>query len=72
MWIKIDENLIPKNSIGGWNWFGEIEHATSPPDKEHTYIFKLYALDTILDSGRGSTKTDVETSIQSHVILKHN
>ena len=43
---KIDENSIPKNSIEGETDFGEIGYGgPAPPDKEHTYIFKLYALD---------------------------
>ena len=66
---KIDENSIPQNSIQGETDFGEIGYGgPAPPDKEHTYIFKLYALDTILDLSKGSTKTDVETSMQGHII----
>ena len=66
---KIDENTIPENSIAGETDFGEIGYGgPAPPDKEHTYIFKLYALDTILELGNGSTKTDVESSMKGHII----
>lgn len=66
---KIDENSIPENSIEGETDFGEIGYGgPAPPDKEHTYIFKLYALDTILDLGKGSTKKDLEISIRDHII----
>jgi len=66
---KIDENSIPENSVEGETDFGEIGYGgPAPPDKEHTYIFKLYALDTILDLGNDSTKTDVESSMKGHII----
>ena len=66
---KIDENTIPENSIAGETDFGEIGYGgPAPPDKEHTYIFKLYALDAILELGKGSTKKDLEDSIKEHII----
>ena len=66
---KIDENSTPKDSIEGETDFGKIGYGgPAPPDKEHTYIFKLYALDTILELGKGSTKSDLENSIKDHVI----
>ena len=68
---KIDENSIPENSIEGETDFGEIGYGgPAPPDKEHTYIFKLYALNTILDLSKGSTKKDLENSIQDHIVAK--
>jgi Raf kinase inhibitor-like YbhB/YbcL family protein len=66
---KIDENSIPENSIEGETDFGEIGYGgPAPPDKEHTYIFKLYALDTVLNLSKNSTKKDVETSMKDHII----
>ena len=68
---NIDENSIPENSIEGETDFGEIGYGgPAPPDKEHTYIFKLYALDTILDLSKGSTKNDLENSIKGHVVAE--
>jgi len=68
---QIDENTIPKNSIEGETDFGEIGYGgPAPPDKEHTYIFKLYALDTTLDLSKGSTKPDLENSIKDHVLAE--
>ena len=66
---KIDENSIPENSIEGETDFGEVGYGgPAPPDKEHTYVFKLYALDKILELSRGSTKKDLENSMQGHII----
>ena len=68
---KIDENSIPENSIEGETDFGEIGYGgPAPPDKEHTYIFKLYALDTTLELSKGSTKSDLENSIKDHIIVE--
>ena len=68
---KIDENSIPENSIEGDTDFGEIGYGgPAPPDKEHTYIFKLYALDAILELKNGSTKKDLESSLTDHVIAE--
>ncbi|KER05840.1 PEBP family protein [Marine Group I thaumarchaeote SCGC AAA799-E16] len=66
---KIDENSVPENSIEGETDFGEIGYGgPAPPDKEHTYVFKLYALDKTLELNKGSTKKDLENSMQGHII----
>ncbi|MBT8173895.1 MAG: YbhB/YbcL family Raf kinase inhibitor-like protein [Nitrosopumilus sp.] len=63
------ENSIPSNCIEGKTDFGEIGYGgPAPPDKEHTYIFKLYALDKKLDSPKGSTKKEIESSMKNHII----
>ena len=41
---------------------------TAPPDKRHTYVFKLYALDSMLDLSKESTKADVEKAMEGHII----
>jgi len=68
---EIQENSIPSNSIQGKTDFGEIAYGgPAPPDKEHTYIFKLYALDDNLSLGEGSTKSQVEEAMETHVIAE--
>jgi len=68
---EILENSIPKNSIEGKTDFNEIGYGgPAPPDKEHTYIFKLYALDTTLNLKQGSTKAEVEESMKEHIITE--
>ena len=39
-----------------------------PPDREHRYFFKLYALDAMLDIPAGPTKADVEAAMQGHIL----
>lgn len=70
---EIKENSIPIGTIEGKTDFGEIGYGgPAPPDKEHTYIFKLYALDTKLNLKEGSSKKDVEKSMQDHILAEIN
>ena len=63
------ENSTPKYCSEGKTDFGEIGYGgPAPPDKEHTYIFKLYALDQKLDIVKGSTKQEVESSMKNHIV----
>ena len=53
----------------GMTDFGEVGYGgPAPPDKRHTYVFKLYALDTDLDLPDKSTKADVEKAMEGHII----
>ncbi len=66
---KIRENSTPPGSIEGETDFGEIGYGgPAPPDKEHTYEFKLYALDIKLDDNKGATKKQIEKSIENHIL----
>ena len=63
------ENSIPSNCIEGETDFGEIGYGgPAPPDKEHTYLFKLYSLDKKLDNAKGSTKAQIEDAMKNHII----
>jgi len=39
-----------------------------PPDREHRYFFRLYALDTQLALKKGASKHDVLSAIEGHII----
>jgi len=68
---EIPENSIPNNSVEGKTDFNEIGYGgPAPPDKEHCYVFKLYALDIDLIQEQGSTKFDVEESMKNHVLAE--
>lgn len=41
-----------------------------PPDSEHRYYFKLYALDTRLGLPSGASKQQVEEAMQGHVLAR--
>ncbi len=69
--IELKENSIPSDCLEGETDFGEIGYGgPAPPDKEHTYIFKLYALDVILNLESGSTKANVEESMKNHILTE--
>lgn len=66
---EIKESHLPKDAIEGTTDFGEIGYGgPAPPDKRHTYVFKLYALNSELDLKRGATKKQVEEAMQNHII----
>ncbi len=66
---EIPESYSLKNIINGKNDFGELGYGgPAPPDKRHTYIFKLYALDTKLDLQNGVTKDQVENAMEGHIL----
>ena len=68
---EIKENSVPSGSVQGKTDFGEISYGgPAPPDKEHTYIFKLYALDEKLSINEGSTKSQVEDAMKGHVLAE--
>ena len=50
--------------------FGKVGYGgPAPPDKRHTYVFKLYALDDELGMTNDDvTKADVEKAMEGHII----
>jgi len=66
--IELDD-VVDHLSIEGMTDFGEVGYGgPAPPDKRHTYVFKLYALDSELDLPDKSTKADVEKAMEGHII----
>lgn len=66
---EIKESHLPKGAIEGTTDFGGVGYGgPAPPDKRHTYIFKLYALNSKLELDRGATKKQVEDAMQNHII----
>lgn len=66
---EVSEGSVPPGAVEGQNDYGDNGYGgPNPPDKEHTYIFKLYALDTKLELAPGSTKKGLEQAIEGHVI----
>lgn len=57
------DGIIGRNTAGGNAYF-----PPCPPNGEHRYFFKLYALNRGLDLPAGSSKTEVERAMEGHVI----
>lgn len=65
---KIEEGAEPKG-VKGVNSSGQNKYTgPCPPDREHRYFFKIYALDLKLDLLEGSSKKEVEKAMDGHII----
>ena len=63
------ENSVPFGSEIGMNDFGESGYGgPAPPDKEHTYYFKIYALTKTLNLEKDVTKEHLENLIKSDIL----
>jgi len=82
MWVHWIVWNIPPNTTGfskgeniafpqGKNDFGNQKYdGPCPPSATHGYFFRLYALDTMLNLGEGSTKAQLESVMSGHIIEK--
>ena len=65
----IREDSVPVMATQGRNDFGEVEYdGPKPPSGEHRYMFKAFALDTVLPLTRGSTRDALEREMDGHVL----
>lgn len=67
---EIAEGEKPKGMHGRGTSGNLNYHGPCPPDAEHRYYFKLYALDSELDIAEGSTKKDVEEAMKGHIVAQ--
>src|SRR3989338_10790960 len=65
----INENSVPAGAVLGTNDFGKLGYGgPRPPSGTHRYIFKVFALDTILNVPRGAKREKLETAMKNHII----
>jgi Raf kinase inhibitor-like YbhB/YbcL family protein len=56
---------------GGINGAGQAGYiGPCPPDREHRYFFKLFALDTKLTGAKIANKKDLESAMQGHILQR--
>lgn len=68
--VAVTEGEEP-SGISGKGTSGNLEyHGPCPPDREHRYFFKLYALDTKLNVSEGASKKEVEEAMDGHILDK--
>lgn len=60
----------PQGVPGKNSWGRKDYGGPCPPDTEHRYFFKVYALDTELDLPEGATKTELERAMKDHVLAQ--
>lgn len=69
--VEIPEGWDPTTdgATEGRNDFDETGYGgPAPPDREHTYRFKLYALDTTLDLPTSAGKDALEDAMEGHIL----
>jgi hypothetical protein len=52
----------------GLNGAGQGYMGPCPPDREHRYFFKLYALDTKVGAAKIANKQDLEAAMKGHIL----
>ena len=70
---EIREGEAPEGAVQGKNDFGNEGYGGPCPPKgarPHRYMFKLYALDTLLDIPRSSGKEKLENAMEGHIVAR--
>lgn len=60
----------PEGVVQGENDFGNFGYGGPKPPSEHTYRFRLYAVDTTLDLGSSADQQAVEDAIDGRVLAQ--
>lgn len=67
----IDQGTRPASSIIGTNDFGKQEYnGPCPPLGTHKYVFKIYALNKMLDLDETAKRADIDKAIRGSIITK--
>jgi Raf kinase inhibitor-like YbhB/YbcL family protein len=67
---EIEEGVEPAGTHGAGTGGDEGYLGPCPPDREHRYFFKLYALEKELDLPTGAKKREVEKAMQGHIMAE--
>src|SRR3989344_5363935 len=67
---KIEEDKNPEGVLGTNTNKKSAYTGPCPPDKEHRYVFKLYAFDKILNLKEGATKKQVEEAMKNYILAE--
>jgi Raf kinase inhibitor-like YbhB/YbcL family protein len=70
-WTEIPEAWEPTNATVGVNDFDNQDYnGPAPPDETHSYRFKLYALDSMLDVDPSASKEAVGEAMQESILAQ--
>lgn len=78
-WVVLDIASTVHGILEGWNVEGTRGAGTRglltyygprPPDREHRYYFRLYALDSTLDLPEGTTRSQLDAAMSGHVLAE--
>lgn len=66
---KLAEHAEPRESVIGKNSWGHNQYGgPCPPSGTHRYMFRLFALDTIIDIPGTSGRKELEKAMEGHVL----
>src|SRR6478609_3382717 len=65
---EIKENSVPRGVVGFNDFKTSRYMGPCPPSGIHRYFFKVYALDSMLDIDKLSTKANLERVMQGHTL----
>lgn len=71
--LEATDQIIPEDvgevGVPGENTRGDLNYTgPCPPDKEHRYFFKLFALNSQVDLLEGATKDELLEAMEGHVV----
>lgn len=66
----IAEGEQPKGEAGTGTEGKQVYRGPAPPDREHRYFFKLYALDCKLPLLPGATKEQLLSAMEGHILAE--
>ena len=67
--VKIIPEAWTPKGVRGVGTRGKLDYSgPRPPDREHRYFFKLYALDDMLNLEEGATKQELLDAMRGHII----
>ena len=65
----IDEAEVPEGAMLGRNSAGKLDYVgPCPPSGIHHYIFRLYALDELLDLPEGTLHEEIIDAMEGHIL----
>ncbi|MBX9805326.1 MAG: YbhB/YbcL family Raf kinase inhibitor-like protein [Alphaproteobacteria bacterium] len=65
----VENSLGVPGAVQGKNTGGKLGYTgPCPPDRQHRYFFKLYALDVVLNLPEGASKAEVEAAMKGHIL----
>jgi Raf kinase inhibitor-like YbhB/YbcL family protein len=74
VWNIDPVNMIGENSVPGIEGINGFENHSyggpCPPLGEHSYVFKVYALDILLDLDSNAQEHEVESAMEGHILAK--
>lgn len=66
---EIMENSVPQGAVEGITNFGKTGYGgPCPPEGRHRYIFRLYALDQMLNLSPSTDRMALENAMKGHVL----